>query len=506
MLGHRELTMEDYAEILKRRFLLIVTSTLVFLAIGIALTHILSPKFQSQTLVLIEQQKVPEDYVKPVVEEDISSRLASMKEQILSRSRIEPIIRKYNLFAKGNPSMDDRVSMMQKAIGIKAIPSGQSGGMPGFYITFDAQNARLAQQVCAEITSIFVSENQNARQASAEGTTSFLKQQLEDSKKNLDDQDAKLAAFQQKYFGRLPDQQQSNTNTLQSLTSQLDAVTQSLNRQQQDVTFLQAMVAQQTHDQQSSEPLASAAVVDERRTELKGLIAQRQTLQAEYTPDHPDVVEINRKIAQLQTEIARASTEPARAETGPVITRPDSPQLQQLRAQLHSAQQAMVDLKQEQARIEQQVRNYESRIESSPQVEEQYKQVTRDHETALEFYNSLLKKMNDSSMATALEQRQQGEQFRVMDAANLPDQPISPNRLRFAAGGLAFGLIVGLLLAGLIEYRDTSLRNERDIWAFTKLSTLAVISHIDGLPQAETPHSRWNIFSRTNKPIESTLG
>jgi uncharacterized protein involved in exopolysaccharide biosynthesis len=161
--------------------------------------------------------------------------------------------------------------------------------------------------------------------------------------------------------------------------------------------------------------------------------------------------------------------------------------------------------KQEQARIEQQIRTYEARLESSPMVEEEYKQVTRDHETALQFYNTLLTKMNESSMATALERRQQGEQFSVMDAPNLPDAPTFPNRRIFAGGGLAAGLALGLLIAGLLEYFDTSLRNERDIWAFTKLPTLAMISHIDHLPQP--PQSRWRgaIFSRTDKPVESAL-
>jgi polysaccharide chain length determinant protein (PEP-CTERM system associated) len=506
MLGHRELTMEDYADILKRRFWLILASAILLFAVGLGATYLISPQYQSQTLILIEQQKIPEDYVKPVVEQDLSARLASMKEQILSRSRIEPIINKFNLFAKNGASMDDRVTLTQKAIGIKPIPSGQSGGIPGFFITFKAGDAHTAQKVCAEISSLFVSENLSAREESAEGTTEFLKQQLEDSKKNLDQQDAKLAAFQQKYFGRLPDQQQSNTNTLQSLTTQLDAVTQSLNRQQQDVTFLQAMVAQQTRDLQNSEPGTTSAAVDERKTELKALLQQRQTLQALYTPDHPDVVEVNRKITDLQAEIARASAEPVPAPVAAAVNRPDPPQLQQLKAQLHAAQQAMVDQKQEQARVVEQVRSYESRIEASPQVEEEYKQITRDHETALDFYNSLLKKMNESSMATALEQRQKGEQFDVMDPANLPDAPIFPNRKMFAGGGLAAGLFLGLFIAGLLEYRDTSVRNERDIWAFTKLSTLAVISHIDGMPQIDKSSSRWKLFSRTNKPIESALG
>jgi hypothetical protein len=120
----------------------------------------------------------------------------------------------------------------------------------------------------------------------------------------------------------------------------------------------------------------------------------------------------------------------------------------------------------------------------------------------LQFYNTLLSKMNESSMATALERRQQGEQFRVMDAPNLPEEPTFPNRLAFAGGGFAAGLTWPLLIAGLLEYRDTSLRNERDIWAFTKLPTLAIISHIDELPQPAPEHSsRWKLFSRGNKTI-----
>ena len=253
MLGHRELTIEDYAGILKRRFWLILISTITLLGVGVGLSHIIPPQYESQTLVLIEQQKVPENYVKPVVDEDLSERLASMKEQILSRSRIEPIIERFNLYAGAKTTMDDRVAMTQKAIGIKPIPSAR-GGMPGFFITFKARDAHTAQQVCGEITSLFVSENLSAREQSAEGTTDFLKQQLADSKRNLDEQDAKLAAFEQKNIGKLPGQTMHlgdmslamgspNESTLQALTTQLDAVTQSLGRMQQNETFLQAMVS-----------------------------------------------------------------------------------------------------------------------------------------------------------------------------------------------------------------------------------------------------------------------
>jgi polysaccharide chain length determinant protein (PEP-CTERM system associated) len=509
MLGHRQLILQDYVGILKRRWWLILAFAVLFLGVGIGLTRILPARYVSQTLVLIEQQRVPQAYVTPIVTEELGLRLASMREQILSRSRLEPIIEKFNLYAGRNTTIDDRIEMTQKAIGIKPIPSGASDrGVPGFLITFEAQNARVAQQVCGEITSLFVSENLDAQEQSAEGTTTFLKQQLADAKATLDDQDAKLAAFEQEHFGTLPGQESASLSTLQALTTRLDAVNQSLDRMQQGVTFLQAMVTQQTHYLESNEPSATGVSVDDRKTELKALINQKQALETLYTPDYPDVVAISRKIADLQAEISHPSSHPppAPAPVASAANSPDPPQLQQLKAQLRAAQGSMAAAKQDQARIEQQVRTYESRLQSSPQIEAQYKQLTRDHETALQFYNSLLKKIDESSMATALQQRQEGEQFRVLDPPNLPDAPTFPNPVVFAVGGFAGGLFLGVLLAALLEYRDTSLRNERDILAFTTLPTLAVISRIDGLPRPVKPRGRWKLFSRTNKPVESALG
>ena len=124
MLGHRELTMQDYAGILKRRFWLILASAVLVLGISLGVSYILPPQYVSQTLVLIEQQKVPEDYVKPVVDEDLGARLASMKEQILSRSRIEPIIERFDLYSGNKYTMDDRVDHDAKGDRDQADPLG----------------------------------------------------------------------------------------------------------------------------------------------------------------------------------------------------------------------------------------------------------------------------------------------------------------------------------------------------------------------------------------------
>lgn len=504
MLGHRELTMQDYIRILKRRFWIILVCAVAFLGVGLGLTRIIPARFVSQTLVIVQQQQVPKDYVEPVITENLDSRLASLREQILSRSRLEPIIQRYSLFANSKNTMDDRVELTRKAIKVTPISSGEKT-MSGFYISFSAPSARTAQQVCSEITSLFLSESISAREQSAEGTTAFLSQQLADAKRTLDEQDAKLAAFQEKYLGRLPGQEQSNLSTLQALTTQLDAATQSLNRMQQDETFIEAVIAQQTSDLQRTDP-ASGVTADTLQSELRTLIAQKKELEALYTPDYPDVVALSHKIAEKQKDIALASAHPPPAKAAVAISRPNPPQLQQARAQLRGIQQSIANQKREQARIAQQVRSYEARIESSPAVEAQFKQITRDHETALQFYNTLLTKMNASSMATDLERRQQGEQFQVLDAANLPQEASFPNPKVFASGGFAAGLCLGMFIVAVLEYRDTTLRDERDIFAFTKLPTLALIPHMSGIPMPSDHRKEPQTPSPMTRAPESVKG
>ena len=161
---------------------------------------------------------------------------------------------------------------------------------------------------------------------------------------------------------------------------------------------------------------------------------------------------------------------------GALSTRGDSVAVLQLRAQLRAAAAGIESKRHEQEMLQSQIRIYQDRISSSPLVDQQYKQLTRDYETAKKFYEGLLDKMNQSKMATDLERRQEGQQFKVMDQPNLPDSPTFPNRTVFFGGGLFLGLFTGLAIAAFLEYRDTSLRNERDVWAFTHLPTLATIA------------------------------
>ena len=476
MLGHRSLTVQDYTTILKRRWWIIALPAIVFPIIGFGITFLVQPQYVSQTLVLVEQQKVPDSYVKAVVTEDLSGRLATMKEQILSRSRLQPIIERFNLFAGGKLTMDDRIDMTRKNIGITPIQSeiARTNGLPGFFISFKANDARTAQLVCGEIQSLFVNENVNDRAASAAGTTDFLKGQLADAKAKLDEQDAKLAKFQQTYMGKLPGAESSNINMLTTLNTQLDAATQALARMEQDKSYAESILAMQIQSQGSQAPEHGGLAPQTQQVELQALLAQEADLTARYTDDYPDVVTVRRKIKELRQKMAEAP--PTAANLSPSAPKPtDSLGVQQLRAQIRGMEQGIAQKKHDQAAIQAQLRTYQERVAASPQVEEEYKSITRENATAQAFYDDLLNKMNQSKMATDLEKRQQGESFKVMDEPNLPDEPTFPKRPVFVGGGLGLGLMLGLAIVALLEYLDTAVRSERDIWAFTKLPTLGVI-------------------------------
>lgn len=507
MLGHRKLTVDDYLDILKRRRWILALPVLLLPLIALAVTYFIPARYLSQTLVLIEEQKVPDEYVKAVISSNLDGRLASMKEQILSRSRIQPIIERYNLYASSHLNMDDRIDLARKSISIKPIHSeiAHSGGLPGFFIAFTAADARTAQLVCADITSLFLSENLRSREASTQGTTDFLKGQLNNAKRDLDEQDAKLANFQRQYVGKLPGQETPNVNMLTSLNTQLEAATQALSRMEQDKTYLESMLSQQSQNTLPTAAAISTQTVapQAQQVELQSLLAQEADLTAHYTADYPDVIAVRRKIADLRRKLAEpaAPVPAAVAASAATPSRYDSLPVQQLRAQLRAADMGILAKRREQADIQTSVRTYQERIQASPLVEEQYKDLTRDYDTAQKFYADLLTKMNQSKMATDLERRQEGEQFRVMDEPNLPDAPTFPNRLIFTAGGLLAGLLLGASLAAFLEYKDTTLHTERDIWAFTRLPTLAIIVYSGAIKTENQQTSTLARLKQTGKSI-----
>lgn len=499
----RELAPSDYLAMLRRHWMLILILALIGPPLGYGISKALPNRFKSTTLVLVEQPSVPTEFVKPVDTTDINERLASMQQQILSRTRLEPLIHQYGLFQSdmNKMSIDDLVGRLQKAIEVTPVlpmAETRASNLPGFFVNVTLDDARTAQEVCTTVTSMFIEENLRRRQAQSEDTTQFLSQQLTEAKAKLDEQDAKLAAFKGHYIGALPDQEQTNLNLLTGLTSQLDAASQALARAQQDKTFVQSMLTQQVASYEASKTGQSPETMDQ---QLAALQTQLASLKARYTDDYPDVIKAKADIEAMQKKIAennarKSATEP---DTGQKPSAEPSA-ITQLRAQVHTYDQVIAEKTKEQEQIKQQIKMYQDRVQSSPAVEQQYKELTRGYQTALESYNELQKKRDDSSMATELERKQQGEQFRVLDPANLPEQPSFPNRPLFALGGLGGGLALGVGIALFLELQNTSMRSERDVEFALRLPVLAIVPAIEPVSSKKTKHPAQQL-----PPVDSTV-
>jgi protein tyrosine kinase modulator len=473
----RELTPADYIAMLRRRWILIAVLTVIGPPLAYGVARMLPAKYMSQTLVLVQPPTVSSKIVEPVDNVDLGQRLASLQAQILSRTRLEPIIRQLGLFPNeiGRTSMDALVARLQKDIDVTPVQpmADTSSGLPGFFVNVTMDNPRTAQAVCAAVTSMFIEESLKVQNQRSAQTTDFLSQQLADSKAALDAQDAKLAAFKLRYIGSLPDQEQTNLNLLTSLTTQLDAATQALARAEQDKTFAESILSQQLAAWQASQVGENPDTLQEQLAALESRLAGLQT---QYTDEYPDVIKTKTDIAALKKRIAANTSASPAPRTGKNAVEP--PQIAQLRAQVYAADQTVAEKTKEQQQIKTQIALYQSRVQSSPVVEERYKELTRGYQTALEAYNDLLKKRDASVMSQDLARQQEGEQFYQLDPANLPAAPSFPNRLRFALGGLAGGLGLGLGLAFLLEMQDTSMRNERDVEFVLHVPVLAMIPEV----------------------------
>lgn len=442
---------------------------------------------------------MPVEFVKPVDTTDVNERLASMQQQILSRTRLEPIIRQYGLFQSdaSSMSMDDLVARLQKAIEVTPVlpmEATHAANLPGFFVNVTLPDPRLAQEVCTSITSMFIEENLKSRQSRSEETTQFLEQQLQDSKKNLDEQDSKLAAFQSRYMGSLPDEANTNINLLNNLTSQLDASTEAISRAQQEKSLNQSMLSQQVAAWQATKTGQNPDTVQQQLTALE---SQLTSLQARYTDDYPDVIKAKADIAALKKKIAEGGDQTVVEDKNPKV---EPAQITQLRAVIRNDDQTISEKTKEQDQIRQQIKTYQGRIQSTPGVEQQFKELTRGYQTAVQSYNDLQKKYQDSEMAVDLERKQQGQQFRVLDPANLPDRPWFPNRPLFAFGGFGAGLGLGVVLALFIEIQNTSMRSERDVEFALRLPVLAMVPAID-------PHGKKEkAILPVLPPVNPTLG
>jgi polysaccharide chain length determinant protein (PEP-CTERM system associated) len=513
MIETRELTMDDYLAMLRRRAKLILIPTLLAPLVGFLVSYAFPPKYTSQSLILVEGQKVPEAMVQPVVSQDLTARVATLQQQVLSQTKLMPIVQRLypgkNSEQDGeiidtiraNMSVEPVVTDLSQIGAGKKKPGSMGSAVPGFYVKYSAPGAREAQQVCNELTTLLVDENLKSIQDAAKGTSDVLSRGLEDAKHKLDDMDAKLADFKKQNGGQLPGEEDSNMKILTGLNTQLEAETQALNRAQQDKSYTESVLAQQLGAWKSLQSSTNPQTLEKQLSDLQAELLQ---LQARYTSDHPDVIKVKADIAEVKKRLDEVNKASSNAtDTGSdKASAMEPPEIRQLRTQIHQYAEVIAATTRDQARLQKQIEQYQSRVTLSPAIEEQYKALTRDYENQQKTYQDLLVKKSSADLTVNMNNQSEGERMFPLNPANLPESPSFPNRLLFAGGGLGAGLALGMLLTIWLEFRDTSIRTEADAEAVLGLPLLVAVPWVGTPLPGNHGNGKFKFWNRNKSPDE----
>jgi succinoglycan biosynthesis transport protein ExoP len=499
------INLQQYVDVIRRRHMYFLIPFFVAWLVVWSVSWVLPSRYKSGTLILVEQPSMPKDYVTPNVSDDLQSRLQSITQQILSRTRLLHIIEELNLYAtsRGRMNPDELVDRMRKDIELELVKD-QLNHITSFNIFYSAQDPHVAQQVTGQLSNLFISENLERRQQKSEDTTKFLEQQLEAARQNLAEQEEKVRVYKDQHLGELPTQLQSNLQILSGLQSQLQNEQDGLNSDRQQSAYLQSMLEQSRALQRTPKTGDGTPVgIPALDQQLEKLKAQLADLLSHYTDRHPDVRKAKDEIARMEKMRTQALADQktnaattsdngnasASASTADDLDSRDGAATIQLQGQLKAIQIDITSKEHTIADLKAKMNEYQGRLNQEPIREQQFADLNRGYEQSKANYDELLKKKTSSQMATSMELLQQGEHFQMIDPPSLPLKPDFPDRLKFCGIGLGIGIALGGIVGGGTEFLDDRVYNEKILKQLLPVNVISEIPPITS-PEEERKQER----------------
>jgi len=475
--GRLGVTLASAAAAVRRRRWPAVFIFVAALTAVISVVCFLPDVYRSSATVLVDRQQIPDELVRSTVTSGLEIRLHTISQEILSRSRLEVLVRRFDLYPnlRRSSSMEEVVERMRDDIQIDlkgGAARNERATTVAFTISYVGRDPQKVALVANTLASFYIEENLKVREQQAAGTAEFLHVQLDNMKRTLEQQEQVVSRFKERHIGELPQQMEANLATLEQLNSQLR-----FNSDQQiQAAERRAAVQKQLDEAENSinpgSPRAAAQRVEELRKQLT-------TLRTRYSDKYPDVVRIQAEIAALE---ARAQKGELSAETSGAGAA--NPQVAPLRASLDELDARSRSLQAEAKTLHSALARYQSRVENVPRTEQEYQRLARDYEATKEQYHSLLMRQGEAEVAESMERRQKGEQFRIIEPAVVSERPTAPNRGQLLLLGtlLALALAVGGVV--VMEQLDTSFHTCEDLRLHARVPVLVSI------PRVATPQDR----------------
>jgi len=477
---------------------------LVGLVAGVVTAYLWQDSYVTSGLIRVVPAQVSQRIVESSVSDELAMKLAPIYQTVTQRTNLINLIQTYNLYPDDRRKypIEDVVETMRRDIKMGSVrtiaalnPGSRTSGF-AFTLEYTYHDRRLVEKVCSDLISSFMNESVRLRSTQFTQTNEFVREQLDQSRKELKEIDNRIMEFRTKNFGESPEQEQAlnlRITTLEQTTSNLN---NNVSRVQQEKLQLEASL-RTLQDQWAAmqapvvvEPQTQQAR-NEKLSALDKEISQAQeyltNLKERYREDHPDVQRaqsfLNARLKereQLQNEVASVKPEQTRPRVyQPNLNTPEARRLQadisRVRSLIQSKDLELEDISRQLKEAREKIRGYMAQLESSPAAQQQYQELVRERELSQKRYTDLVAKFDVTERASELESRKQGETLEVLDRPIIPLEPSKPKRPLIIAGGAFGGILIGMLLAGVREMKDTSLKNLKDVRAYTKLAVLASV-------------------------------
>jgi succinoglycan biosynthesis transport protein ExoP len=489
-----------YWAVARRRCWLFVLPFFVGWAVVWSISWLLPSVYRSSTLILV--QRPPSGLVMGANGvQDISSRMDSISQQVLSRTNLLRIANNLHLSeeqrASGKLTDEEIVERMQKNIEIEIVRTSDRDPS-SFKIYYSSSNPDTAQQVTSELTSALINGTIENAQVDIERQNKVLDSELEDARNKLSSQEEKVRQYKDRHIGELPGYLQSNIQILSGKQSQLQGEQDALSLAKQRNTYLESLLSQYVSATTTTKPGESPVGLPALDQELERLRSQLANLSSIYTDQHPDVRKLKEQIAKTQKMkdqlMAQLKNKPADTDGSDSANAPSTAPIMEVRSQLKANQLEIANRQHAIETLQSEINNYQARLNSTPVREQELTDLNRDYEQLKAYYDQLLDKKNQAGLAAKISREQQGDRFTMQDPPSRPSKPYSPNRFKLSCMGLFAGLAMGLVVAGGAEFLDDRVYDE-DV--FKQIVPAEILVEIPALhtPLEEQGQLRWQKLS-----------
>lgn len=475
-------TIREYWAIIVRRKLVVVGVVVVCLLLAGILCVVLPKSYRSSTLILIENAKIPEDYVKGLVGASVEERLTMLQQQVLSRTLLGQVVEEFNLYDgnSGPEGLDRVIEGLKKEIKVDTVGTVTNRGktVEAFTVSFAHESPVTAMKVTAKIASLYIEENLKVREQMVTGVSAFLEQELNSAKATLEAQEQAIGKFKTKHIGLLPEQMEANLRALDRLQSDLNATDELFHKQTDRLSLVEKSIKEYESNGSTQTGIGPNGTthtsVDPLIVRLRELEKHLTTLQAEYKESYPDIGHTKQEIAGIKRQLVTKYGDPSDEKDAEAAKTYD-PYLRELLRQRSELRLEVASVKERRRRLAEHIKEFENRVEQTPSREQELMILIRDYQNMQKNYQALLDKRLNAHVAENLEKRQKGEQFRVLDPANLPTSPEKPNRLMIMLLGLLGGCGLGVGSAIALEQLNPTYKRREEIEMLPGIRVLAAI-------------------------------